>query len=45
MIVYTVQGMKEIKRLDYATDIEFYRAIVLLKYNVVLPFFTEKIVR
>jgi hypothetical protein len=37
MIVNTPQGLKEIKRLDYATDVEFYRAIVLARFGMTLP--------
>ena len=47
MLVQTLQGIKEVKRRDYATDLEFYRAVVLLKFGVQLPAqpsFGEKII-
>ena len=47
MLVQTLQGIKEIKRRDYATDLEFYRTVVLLKFGAVLPLqppFGEKII-
>ena len=47
MLVQTLQGIKEIKRRDYATDLEFYRVVVLLKFGVALPAqpsFGEKII-
>ena len=47
MLIQTLQGVKEIKRRDYATDLEFYRAVVLLKFGVQLPLqaaFGEKII-
>jgi hypothetical protein len=37
MLVVTAQGLQEIKRRDYASDLLFYRALVLLKFGVALP--------
>jgi hypothetical protein len=47
MLVQTLQGIQEIKRRDYVTDHEFYRAVVMLKFGVQLPAqpsFGEKII-
>jgi hypothetical protein len=36
MIVPTPQGLREFKRGDYANDRDFYRAIVLARFGVLL---------
>ena len=37
MILNTRQGLKVLRRLDYNTDQQFYRACILIKFGIVLP--------
>jgi len=37
MIVPTPQGLREFKRADFTNDRDFYRAIVLARFGIILP--------
>lgn len=47
MILNTRQGLQILRRLDYNTDQEFYRACILIKFGILLsssPMFGQKII-